>query len=81
VVGDDLLKGTAVRLLECLRGRDTVARLGGDEFTILLEDLPDISQAVRVAERVKQRLTEPFELAGQEIFIGTSIGIASSEIA
>lgn len=81
VVGDDLLKGTARRLLECLRGRDTVARLGGDEFTILLEDLPDISQAVRVAERVKQRLTEPFELVGQEIFIGTSIGIASSEIA
>ncbi|HEX8194733.1 MAG TPA: EAL domain-containing protein [Pyrinomonadaceae bacterium] len=80
VVGDDLLKGTAGRLLECLRGRDTVARLGGDEFTILLEDLPDISQAVRVAERVKQRLTEPFELAGQEIFIGTSIGIATSEI-
>ncbi|MDQ4122275.1 MAG: EAL domain-containing protein [Acidobacteriota bacterium] len=81
VVGDDLLKGTAARLQECLRGRDTVARLGGDEFTILLEDLPDISQAVRVAERVKQRLTEPFVLAGQEIFIGTSIGIASSEIA
>lgn len=80
-VGDDLLKGTALRLLDCLRGRDTVARLGGDEFTILLEDLPDISQAVRVAERVKQRLTEPFELAGQEIFIGTSIGIASTEIA
>ncbi|HEX8565790.1 MAG TPA: EAL domain-containing protein [Pyrinomonadaceae bacterium] len=81
VVGDDLLKGTAARLLECLRGRDTVARLGGDEFTILLEDLPDISQAVRVAERIKQRLSEPFELAGQEIFIGTSIGIATSEIA
>lgn len=80
VVGDDLLKGTAERLLECVRGHDVVARLGGDEFTILLEDLPDISQAVRVAERVKQRLTEPFELAGQEIFIGTSIGIATSEI-
>jgi diguanylate cyclase (GGDEF)-like protein/PAS domain S-box-containing protein len=81
VVGDELLKDTAARLLECLRGRDTVARLGGDEFTILLEDLPDISQAVRVAERIKQRLSEPFELAGQEIFIGTSTGIASSEIA
>lgn len=81
VVGDDLLKVTAERLLECVRGGDTVARLGGDEFTILLENLPDISQAVRVAERVKQRLSEPFELAGQEIFIGTSIGIASSEIA
>jgi diguanylate cyclase (GGDEF)-like protein/PAS domain S-box-containing protein len=80
VVGDDLLKGTAERLLDCVRGHDVVARLGGDEFTILLEDLPDISQAVRVAERVKQRLTEPFELAGQEIFIGTSIGIATSEI-
>ena len=81
VVGDELLKNTAGRLLECVREDDTVARLGGDEFTILLEDLPDITQAVRVAERIKQRLTEPFFLAEQEIFIGTSIGIATSEIS
>ncbi len=79
-IGDEMLKVTAARLLECVRTVDTVARLGGDEFTILLEDLEDIAQAVSVAERIRQKLSEPFELAGQEIFIGTSIGVATSEI-
>jgi diguanylate cyclase (GGDEF)-like protein/PAS domain S-box-containing protein len=78
--GDELLKETAARLLECVRGRDAVARLGGDEFTILLEDLPNVDKAVQIAERVRQRLTEPFLLADQEVFIGTSIGIATSQI-
>jgi diguanylate cyclase (GGDEF)-like protein/PAS domain S-box-containing protein len=78
-VGDRLLKSTAERLLQCIRGNDMVARLGGDEFTILLVNLQDISQAVTVAERIKGKLSRAFQLAGQEIFIGTSIGIASSE--
>ncbi len=79
-IGDELLKSTAARLLTCVRGNDTVARLGGDEFTILLEDLHEVNQAVRVAERIKQVLSEPFLLANQEIFIGTSIGIATTSI-
>ncbi|MBC7795517.1 MAG: bifunctional diguanylate cyclase/phosphodiesterase, partial [Pyrinomonadaceae bacterium] len=81
VIGDELLKGTAERLLECVRGIDTVARMGGDEFTILLENLQDVAQGVRVAERIKQRLSEPFFFGGQEIFVGTSIGIATSLIS
>lgn len=79
--GDELLKATAGRLLECVRAIDTVARLGGDEFTILLEDLENVAQAVRVAERIEEKLSEPFEIDGQEIFISTSIGVATTEIA
>jgi PAS domain S-box-containing protein len=55
---------------------DTLARLGGDEFTILLDDIRDPSDAIRVAERIQEKLKAPFQVNGQEIVISTSIGIA-----
>ena len=57
---------------------DTLARLGGDEFTILLDDMRDPIEAVRVAERVQAELATPFVVNQQEIVISASIGIASS---
>ena len=57
---------------------DTLARLGGDEFTILLDDIRDPIEAVRVAERMQAELAEPFLIHDQEIVISASIGIASS---
>ena len=57
---------------------DTLARLGGDEFTILLDDIRDPIEAVRVAERVQGELTTPFVVNKQEIVVSASIGIASS---
>jgi PAS domain S-box-containing protein len=57
---------------------DRLARLGGDEFTILLDDIRDPIEAVRVAERVQAELTIPFVVNKQEIVISASIGIASS---
>jgi len=57
---------------------DTLARLGGDEFTILLDDIRDPIEAVRVAERVQTELAIPFVVNRQEIVISASIGIASS---
>ena len=57
---------------------DTLARLGGDEFTILLDDIRDPIEAVRVAERVQAELATPFVVNHQEIVISASIGIASS---
>lgn len=78
LVGDQLLIGIAGRLKACLRPTDTVARLGGDEFTILLEDIEDVSDAIRVADRVEEELKLPFNLGGQEVFTSASIGIALS---
>lgn len=78
LLGDQLLIGIASRLKVCLRPTDTVARLGGDEFTILLEDIETISDAIRIAERVKEELSLPFQLDGQEVFTSASIGIALS---
>jgi diguanylate cyclase (GGDEF)-like protein/PAS domain S-box-containing protein len=76
--GDDLLIQVARRLETCLRPGDTLARLGGDEFTVLLEDIRSETDATRVAERIHQALTEPFNVAGTEIFCSVSVGIALS---
>ena len=78
LAGDQLLVAIARRLEACLRAEDTVARLGGDEFTILLENIEDINQATRVAERIHQELSEPFNLDGHEVFTAASIGIVLS---
>ncbi|MEH1971353.1 MAG: EAL domain-containing protein [Nostoc sp.] len=76
--GDQLLLAIATRLEVCVRSIDTAARLGGDEFTILLEGIQDVSDAIKVAERIQQELALPFELDGQEVFTTASIGIALS---
>ena len=57
-------------------GQESLARLGGDEFTILLEDIRDCGDAIRVAERIQARLNTPFMVEGQEVVTTASIGIA-----
>lgn len=77
-VGDDLLIEVGERIGDCLRQTDSVARLGGDEFGVLLEDINNVSDAIKVASRIEKVLTEPFVIRGEEIFTGVSIGIALS---
>ncbi len=52
------------------------ARLGGDEFTILLPKIIQPSEASRLAQRILRSLQDPFELGGQSVTMGASIGIA-----
>ena len=56
----------------------SLARMGGDEFTILLEGLKDCGDAIRVAERIQERLAIPFVVEGHELVANASIGIAFS---
>ena len=63
---------------EPLVGESTLARPGGDEFTVLIEELHNPSDAIRVAERIQQTLALPFDLNGQEIVLSVSVGIAFS---
>jgi diguanylate cyclase (GGDEF)-like protein len=73
--GDELLRLVGVRLQACLRPGDTLARYGGDEFTVLLDETTEAA-AVGIAERVLVALQEPFALAGREVGVTASIGIA-----
>jgi len=78
LVGDQLLKSIARQLQVCLRHTDAVARFGGDEFVILLEDIKDIDEPNRVAERIQNQLRQPFNLNDYEVFTDISIGIIVS---
>ena len=57
---------------------DSLARLGGDEFTVLLDDVSNPSDAIRVGRRILEKIAVPFTIAGQEIVISASIGVAAS---
>ncbi len=76
--GDQFLLAIANKLEVCIRSTDTAARLGGDEFTILLDEIQNLSDAIKVVERIQQELTLPLELDGQEVSTTASIGIALS---
>jgi diguanylate cyclase (GGDEF)-like protein/PAS domain S-box-containing protein len=74
--GDTLVKEVSNRLRACVRRDLTIARMGGDEFTVLVEDITDPSDAIRVAQRVQSSFTQPFLLEELEVVKSTSIGIA-----
>ena len=75
-VGDALLKQVAGRLRSCVRDIDTVARMGGDEFTIVQGEADQPDAAALLASRLITRLSEPYDIEGQHLRIGTSIGVA-----
>ena len=75
-VGDGLLVEVARRLEPLLRPEDTLARLGGDEFAVLVDDVHDAEDAVRIAERIHKGFAAPFEPRGQRLYVTASIGIA-----
>jgi diguanylate cyclase (GGDEF)-like protein len=76
--GDLLLVAFAERLERTLRPIDTLARFGGDEFAILVSGMTDATDAVRVAQRIQDELTQPFVLDKNSAFATASIGIALS---
>jgi diguanylate cyclase (GGDEF)-like protein/PAS domain S-box-containing protein len=74
--GDELLKEVAARLKRCVRDSDTVARLGGDEFTVLLPEVSDEVSVRIVADKILDLMQSPVLLAGTEVTVTTSVGIA-----
>ena len=76
-VGDLLLQAVARRMLDCVREADTVARIGGDEFVLLLNRIDHQDDALGVAEKVRHRLNQPFNLdGGHVVSISSSAGVA-----
>ncbi|NMO56589.1 GGDEF domain-containing protein [Actinoplanes sp. TBRC 11911] len=79
VAGDQLLTEVGVRVRAGLRHGDTLARYGGDEFLLLCEDHDQTAAAKRLTEHVQQGLARPFELAGEQVTVGSSIGQVISD--
>jgi diguanylate cyclase (GGDEF)-like protein len=75
--GDAVLIAAAQRLHDSLRPADTASRLGGDEFAVLLVDIPEEHIGV-VADRIVGNLTQPLDVAGLELIVGASLGVASA---
>ena len=75
-VGDALLRLAAARLRDCVRETDVVARLGGDEFAIVQLAMEQPLGSTALAQRLLHVMSEPFEVDGHQVVIGTSVGIA-----
>jgi diguanylate cyclase (GGDEF)-like protein len=75
-VGDGLLQAAAGRLQACVRDVDTVARLGGDEFAIIQSGVERSEDAEILAMRIIKAFQRPFDIDGNRIVIGTSVGVA-----
>jgi diguanylate cyclase (GGDEF)-like protein len=86
--GDQLLQEVSERLASCIRESDVLhrnadaedrmdlSRMGGDEFTVVLNQLESLDGAAAVADRLTSAISRPYSLAGQEVIITCSVGIA-----
>ncbi len=74
--GDQVLQAVARRLKATVRERDTIARMGGDEFAIVQRFIQHPMEAATLAGRVIAAVNEPYEIGGQTVIIGASVGIA-----
>jgi diguanylate cyclase (GGDEF)-like protein/PAS domain S-box-containing protein len=85
--GDELLVQIARRLGKVLRGDDgkrqehgnQIARFGGDEFLVLVNDIQAPEDVQRIANRVLEVLSQPYEIQGREMHSTASIGIVTSD--
>lgn len=75
-VGDQMLKAIATRLRACVRESDTVARIGGDEFVIVLDELQELEDSTRVAQKLVEVSSWPVHLQDQPLKVSISVGIA-----
>jgi len=77
--GDELLKLVGERLASLVGNRGLVARLGGDEFGVLLTHVADFQLGKELSTAIIAELSKPFELFGDEAFIGASLGLTRGQ--
>lgn len=75
-VGDQLLIEVSRRMRQVVRREDVVARMGGDEFTVILNELTELGDAERIAEKLIHAVNQPIDCSGISCHVGISIGIA-----
>ena len=74
--GDTLLQLATERLQRCIREFDTLARMGGDEFMVVVNEITGDQMALAIAERLRTALQKTFHLAGNELHVSASLGVA-----
>lgn len=74
--GDQLLRLVAKRLAACVRAMDTLCRQGGDEFVMLLTEMEQPQDAVRVVEKLRAALAVPYLIGGHDLRVTLSMGIS-----
>ncbi len=74
--GDWLLIDVAERMRGCVRAADTIGRMGGDEFVVLLASIDQTQDALVVAEKIRDALTQPFERDELTLRLSASVGVA-----
>jgi diguanylate cyclase (GGDEF)-like protein len=75
-VGDEVLVAAAERIQAAGEPSGIAVRLGGDEFAVLLPHVSDRDQAHEVAGRIRDAVRRPFQVAGYEVEVDVSIGLA-----
>jgi len=73
--GDKVLRAVAEKIKNVARGLDTVARCGADEFALILEELKNPGEALRVARRICQELARPMDVDGHALHFTASVGV------
>ena len=81
LAGDAVLKGVAERLREATREEDLVARLGGDELVVLQKHVTSAAAAKTLASRIIAAIGKPMDVAGRQLELGASIGVAMADPA
>ena len=76
LAGDALIQEVARRLSRIVECKNGVARLGGDEFAIVIDDAEMVENIEPVLERILNDLRQPFDVLGNQAFVGVSIGLA-----
>ncbi|HEY6531397.1 MAG TPA: EAL domain-containing protein [Acidimicrobiales bacterium] len=77
-VGDALLCSAAERMVAAVRDEDLVARHGGDEFVVVMRDLDNPEEAIRIADRLTAAFRSPITVGDAELYTTASIGAAVS---
>lgn len=76
--GDVVLQEVADAIKRCIRETDLVARLGGDEFIVVATDCCTYERAERLCQRLIEQINLPIRIEGNEVNVGTSIGIVAA---
>lgn len=77
--GDALLRAVANRLKDFHLRENLISRQGGDEFMVFISEQPDDEAPDEIAELLRSKLTGVYELAGEQVHVTVSIGLAASE--